>query len=371
MQTGYAHNDSPHRSLLPATRRVLAHSFPRSTPQDNADLAMLSAGARLLNPRELLARIRAAECMLSSESPHGILESAASHILHAAAQDGAAGAGVLTIELADTLPALDAFTANARRRANFGMVPLPPGRLERRRARAATLVQLLMRGAAIVVQTHARLYIALKKKLRSRRRSSTGGGDRLSGAQRRQVMQLFMNNKRGMSAARRINRGWKGQGEPQPTAAVLFGLRWDLEEGDDEDEQRVESTVRIQASFRGYYHRRSEREHREQRRRASTTLQAHWRGHTTRGKQQQQSELRRTRDEARLLALVSRSLDSLDARVHAALGAEAPAIAEMRRRVLRKSVEAHVIRVAARSAAPIDAVAVERLVTAALASLFN
>ena len=59
------------------------------------------------------------------------------------------------------------------------------------------------------------------------------------------------------------------------------------------------------------------------------------------------------------------------ARVHAALGAEAPAIAEMRRRVLRKSVEAHVIRVAARSAAPIDAVAVERLVTAALASLFN
>ena len=42
-----------------------------------------------------------------------------------------------------------------------------------------------------------------------------------------------------------------------------------------------------------------------------------------------------------------------------------------RRRVLRKSVEAHVIRVAARSAAPIDAVAVERLVTAALASLFN
>ena len=43
----------------------------------------------------------------------------------------------------------------------------------------------------------------------------------------------------------------------------------------------------------------------------------------------------------------------------------------MRRRVLRKSVEAHVIRVAARSAAPIDAVAVERLVTAALASLFN
>ena len=105
-----------------------------------------------------------------------------------------------------------------------------------------------MRGAAIVVQTHARLYIALKKKLRSRRRSSTGGGDRLSGAQRRQVMQLFMNNKRGMSAARRINRGWKGQGEPQPTAAVLFGLRWDLEEGDDEDEQRVESTVRIVVS---------------------------------------------------------------------------------------------------------------------------
>ena len=44
-------------------------------------------------------------------------------------------------------------------------------------------------------------------------------------------MQLFMNNKRGMSAARRINRGWKGQGEPQPTAAVLFGLRWDPRRG--------------------------------------------------------------------------------------------------------------------------------------------
>ena len=38
---------------------------------------------------------------------------------------------------------------------------------------------------------------------------------------------------------------------------------------------------------------------------------------------------------------------------------------------LRKAVEAHGIRGAARSAAPIDAVAVERLVTAALASLFN
>jgi len=357
---------------------------------DDGNMELLAAGASLLKPRELLARVRAAESLLAREA-EGPPTSGGVRV-QLLSGGGASGGG----DDGNESEQLDGYAEDSRRRATMGLAPPPPSAQERRHGRAAVLVQLMLKGAAIVIQTHWRLYRAVEEALqkqlnRSARRPSIGGGgsdaSKLSMGARRRLMQLWMKNHHGMSAARRMQGGLKaGRGGRGPMAGVsgltLLGLAGGG--GDDASVDSMyeldESATLMQKTWRGFRTRRrlSEEEEARQTRRdgAAVRLQARQRGRSERRvhlRRVEAAEERRTlREDA-----MEEALADLEARWLRGCASDPARVAiyAVRRRTLQKSmerIEAHVRRVQERQPdAPLLTSDVVALVAEFAAGLFD
>ena len=124
-----------------------------------------------LKPHALLGRLRAAEAMLARETFEGV------PLVLAGAADATEQPGAYEKEL-------------RRQQGLLLWVRVPrPLALELSYGHAAAMVQLLMRGAAILIQAYARLHAAL------RRTPATG---QLSGHARRRVFALWLKTGRGL-----------------------------------------------------------------------------------------------------------------------------------------------------------------------------
>ena len=324
-------------------------------------MELLAAGASLLKPRELLARVRAAESLLAheAESPPGIRVQL---VLGGGRRGGGSGGG----GGGDESEQLDAYAEDSRRRANMGLAPHPPSAQERRHGRAAVLVQLMLKGAAIVIQTHYRLYRAvheaLQKQLNRRRNSMGGGGSdasKLSTGARRRLIELWMKNHHGMSAARRIHGGFKAGRRGSMSMAGVSGLALlGLAGGGDDDdgmgdEELDDLATLMQKAWRGFAVRKQLREEDEARQTArngaAARLQARQRGRQERRlhlRRVEMAEERRTQREDAM----EEALAALEARwqQHQQTDPARVAIYAVRRRTLQKSmdrIEAHVRRV--------------------------